>query len=107
MRPAVQKIVLTGGAIATVDGRARAVGELARAAGIATAREHVALPGECLDWTERRQHFGAAPAAGPRRHAVGGGWLTRQPHRPVRGRRSEPSTSPGVEDAVLAGAVRS
>jgi DNA-binding transcriptional ArsR family regulator len=57
---------------------------------------------ECLDWTERREHFGGALAAALLDRAVEAGWLTREPHRAIRVRATEPFATLGVDLGVLA-----
>ncbi|WP_236791613.1 helix-turn-helix transcriptional regulator [Amycolatopsis sp. GM8] len=39
---------------------------------------------DCLDWTERREHFGGALPAALLDRAVTAGWLGREPHRAIR-----------------------
>jgi DNA-binding transcriptional ArsR family regulator len=56
---------------------------------------------ECLDWTERCQHFGGALPAALLSRAVEAGWLTREPHRAVRVCTDEPFLRLGVELAEL------
>ncbi|WAL63647.1 helix-turn-helix domain-containing protein [Amycolatopsis cynarae] len=60
---------------------------------------------ECLDWTERREHFGGALGAALLGHAVAEGWLDRKPHRAIVLRRTGPFARLGVGETVLAGAV--
>ena len=57
---------------------------------------------DCLDWTERRDHFGGALPAALLAHAVGEGWVAREPNRAIRLCAAEPFTRLGVERAVLA-----
>jgi DNA-binding transcriptional ArsR family regulator len=57
---------------------------------------------ECLDWTERREHFGGALAAALLDRAVEAGWLTREPHRAIRVHVAEPFARLGVDPGVLA-----
>lgn len=56
---------------------------------------------DCLDWTERRDHFGGALPAALLEHAVGAGWLSREPHRAIRVLTEEPFVRLGVEPAAL------
>ncbi|GAB2958653.1 metalloregulator ArsR/SmtB family transcription factor [Amycolatopsis acidiphila] len=51
---------------------------------------------DCLDWTERRDHFGGALPAALLEHAVGAGWLRREPRRAVRLLAAEPFRGLGV-----------
>ncbi|MFD2422536.1 ArsR/SmtB family transcription factor [Amycolatopsis pigmentata] len=57
---------------------------------------------ECLDWTERREHFGGALPAAILAHGVAAGWLSREPHRAVRVHAVEPFARLGVERGELA-----
>lgn len=45
---------------------------------------------DCLDWTERREHFGGALPAALLDRAVAAGWLRREPHRAIRLLDQEP-----------------
>jgi DNA-binding transcriptional ArsR family regulator len=56
---------------------------------------------ECLDWTERREHFGGALPAAILSHAEAAGWLSRQPNRAIRVHTAEPFARLGVEVAEL------
>jgi DNA-binding transcriptional ArsR family regulator len=58
---------------------------------------------DCLDWTERREHFGGALPAALLVRAVEGNWLTRDAHRGVRLRPTaqEPFARLGVDVAEL------
>jgi DNA-binding transcriptional ArsR family regulator len=62
---------------------------------------------ECLDWTERRDHFGGALPAALLAHAVDAGWLGRGPHRAIRLLAEEPFVRLGVarRDLARAGAA--
>jgi DNA-binding transcriptional ArsR family regulator len=51
---------------------------------------------DCLDWTERREHFGGALPAAILSHAVAAGWVSRQPHRAVQVHTFEPFTRLGM-----------
>ncbi|GHF75947.1 DNA-binding transcriptional ArsR family regulator [Amycolatopsis bartoniae] len=57
---------------------------------------------DCLDWTERRDHFGGALPAALLDHALGEGWVVREPHRAIRLCAGEPFARLGVDEAVLA-----
>jgi DNA-binding transcriptional ArsR family regulator len=57
---------------------------------------------ECLDWTERRDHFGGALPAALLTRALEAGWLTRQPHRAIRLQAAGPFARLGVEPDELA-----
>lgn len=59
---------------------------------------------ECLDWTERREHFGGALPAAILDRAVEAGWLSRLPHRAVRVHQSEPFARLGVDLSLEQGA---
>ncbi|TNC22660.1 ArsR/SmtB family transcription factor [Amycolatopsis alkalitolerans] len=52
---------------------------------------------DCLDWTERREHFGGALPAALLGHAVAAGWLRREPHRAIRLLTPEPFARLGAD----------
>jgi len=52
---------------------------------------------DCLDWTERREHFGGALPAALLARAVEAGWVVRESHRAVRVRVTEPFARLGAE----------
>ncbi|NKQ57191.1 winged helix-turn-helix transcriptional regulator [Amycolatopsis sp. K13G38] len=98
--------------VAIRDGMVR-TGLVAVEAGLTlTARGHDVLTGlgvpvpaggrrpllrDCLDWTERREHFGGALPAALLAHAVEAGWVSREPDRAVRVHRREPFARLGAD----------
>jgi len=57
---------------------------------------------DCLDWTERRDHFAGALPAAILDRAVAAGWLTREPSRAIGVRDLTPFGRLGVEVDRLA-----
>lgn len=88
------------GAGLTLTGHGRAV--LADLGVPVPARGRRPLLRECLDWTERRDHFGGALPAALLGHAVDAGWLGRGPHRAIRLLSGAPFERLGVEPDRLA-----
>jgi DNA-binding transcriptional ArsR family regulator len=56
---------------------------------------------DCLDWTERRAHFGGALPAAVLDRAMEAGWVSRLPHRAVEIGQAEPFARLGVDLAGL------
>ncbi|SFK86432.1 DNA-binding transcriptional regulator, ArsR family [Amycolatopsis sacchari] len=84
----------------TLTGRGRDV--LAELDVVVPSRGRRPLLRDCLDWTERRDHFGGAVPAALLARATAAGWVLRESHRAVRVCVAEPFVRLGVEPEVLA-----